>query len=580
MGALTFLLSVAYLLSGVSAAPSSAGNASCDTVELGYQCSPATSHLWGQYSPFFSLEDELSVSSELPEDCRVTFVQVLSRHGARYPTSSKSKKYKQLVTAIQRNATSFKGKFAFLKTYNYTLGADDLTPFGEHQMVNSGIKFYQKYKALARSVVPFIRSSGSDRVIASGEKFIKGFQQAKLADSAATNRAAPVISVIIPESETFNNTLDHSVCTNFEASELGDEVAANFTALFAPAIRARVEKHLPGVKLTDDDVVSLMDMCSFDTVARTTDASQLSPFCALFTHNEWKEYDYLQSLGKYYGYGAGNPLGPAQGIGFTNELIARLTHSPVQDHTSTNSTLDSNPATFPLNATIYVDFSHDNGMIPIFFAMGLYNGTEPLSLTAVESTKESDGYSASWAVPFAARAYFETMQCKSEKEPLVRALINDRVVPLHGCAVDKLGRCKLNDFVEGLSWASFLSTSSQPYTLALTAVHTMPTYDITNYLPIETLPPPETDKTYYAKPILVLIISLRINTWNKYLSLIRKLQREARLFCVTNVYDLNELVDEHADEIAGFVVTTGDTMLADDRRRNDRRPPHPPRHPT
>ncbi|PKX92927.1 histidine phosphatase family protein [Aspergillus novofumigatus IBT 16806] len=454
MGTLTFLLSVAYLLSSrVSGAPSSAGSQSCDTVELGYQCSPATSHLWGQYSPFFSLADELSVSSELPKDCKVTFVQVLSRHGARYPTSSKSKKYKQLVTAIQRNATSFKGKFAFLKTYNYTLGADDLTPFGEQQMVNSGIKFYQRYKALARSVVPFIRSSGSDRVIASGEKFIEGFQQAKLADSGATNRAAPSISVIIPESETFNNTLDHSVCTNFEASELGDEVEANFTALFAPAIRARAEKHLPGVKLTDDDVVSLMDMCSFDTVARTTDASQLSPFCGLFTHNEWKKYDYLQSLGKYYGYGAGNPLGPAQGIGFTNELIARLTHSPVQDHTSTNSTLDSNPATFPLNATMYVDFSHDNGMIPIFFAMGLYNGTKPLSQTSVESTKESVGYSASWAVPFGARAYFETMQCKSEKEPLVRALINDRVVPLHGCAVDKLGRCKLNDFVEGLSWA-------------------------------------------------------------------------------------------------------------------------------
>ncbi|GIK03503.1 hypothetical protein Aspvir_007575 [Aspergillus viridinutans] len=92
----------------------------------------------------------------------------------------------------------------------------------------------------------------------------------------------------------------------------------------------------------------------------------------------------------------------------------------------------------------------------------------------------------------------------------------------------------------------------------------MPIYDITHYLPIETLPPPETDKTYYTKPILVLIVSLRINAWNKYLSLIRKLQREARLLCVTNVYDLNELVDEHADEIAGFVVTTGDIMLADE----------------
>ncbi|KAF4282761.1 hypothetical protein CNMCM8689_007854 [Aspergillus fumigatus] len=92
----------------------------------------------------------------------------------------------------------------------------------------------------------------------------------------------------------------------------------------------------------------------------------------------------------------------------------------------------------------------------------------------------------------------------------------------------------------------------------------MPIYDITHYLPIQTPPPPETDEAYYTKPILVLIVSHRINTWNKYLSLIRKLQREARLLCVTNVYDLNELVDQHADEIAGFIATTGDIMLADE----------------
>ncbi|KAH3012879.1 hypothetical protein KXV89_005345 [Aspergillus fumigatus] len=92
----------------------------------------------------------------------------------------------------------------------------------------------------------------------------------------------------------------------------------------------------------------------------------------------------------------------------------------------------------------------------------------------------------------------------------------------------------------------------------------MPIYDITHYLPIQTPPPPETDEAYYTKPILVLIVSHRINTWNKYLSLIRKLQREARLLCVTNVYDLNELVDQHAAEIAGFIATTGDIMLADE----------------
>jgi hypothetical protein len=67
----------------------------------------------------------------------------------------------------------------------------------------------------------------------------------------------------------------------------------------------------------------------------------------------------MQTLNKYYGYSHGNPLGPTQGVGFTNELIARLTSQPVNDHTTTNTTLDTSNTTFPLNRKLYADFSHD-----------------------------------------------------------------------------------------------------------------------------------------------------------------------------------------------------------------------------
>ncbi|KAH8428538.1 histidine phosphatase family protein [Aspergillus melleus] len=429
---------------------------SCNTVDHGNQCSPQISHLWGQYSPFFSLANESAFPADVPGECRLTFAQVLSRHGARYPTESKSEKYAQLIAAIQKNATAFTGKYAFLESYSYELGSDNLTTFGENQLVDSGVKFYRRYASLARRNVPFIRASGSDRVIASGEKFIEGFQQAKRRDSVHRgegNQTAPVISVVIPETDGFNNTLDHGVCTAFEDSELSDEVEERFMAVFAPAIRRRLEARISGIKLSDDDVISLMDLCSFETMAATPDASELSPFCALFSHSEWVQFDYFRSLSKYYGYGAGNPLGPAQGIGFTNELIARLTKSRVRDHTSTNRTLDSSPATFPVDAALYADFSHDNLMVSAFFALGLYNGTKPLSQTEVQSIKETDGYSSAWLVPFGARAYIEAMQCSGESDSLVRVLVNDRVVPLHGCKTDRLGRCKLEDFVRGLSFA-------------------------------------------------------------------------------------------------------------------------------
>jgi hypothetical protein len=148
-------------------------------------------------------------------------------------------------------------------------------------------------------------------------------------------------------------------------------------------------------------------------------------------------------------------LGPTQGVGFANELLARLTNTPVNDHTSTNSTLDSSRDTFPLggSTSLYADFSHDNDMTAIFGALGLYNMTRPLLNTTIQDIHATKGFSSSWTVPFAARAYFEKMSCVGHEEEYVRVLVNDRVLPMESCGGDKFGRCKLSRFVQGMGFA-------------------------------------------------------------------------------------------------------------------------------
>ena len=436
------------------ASPLFRGDRACYTGFDGYQCEREISHFWGQYSPYFSLGHVSEISPEISGDCEITFVQVLSRHGARYPTEHKTEIYADLIADIQSKATSYHGAFTFLEDFEYTLGAEDLTPFGETQMFDSGSTFYERYKKLAKHTVPFIRASGSDRVVVSAEKFIQGFHDLKKKDPLSEgNDSIPEVNVVISEEHGSNNTLNHGTCQNFKDNHIGDDVQALFTSVFATPIQARVNINLPGANVSADAIPYLMDLCSFQTMADTPDANQLSPFCSMFTESEWHEYDYYQSLGKYYGYGSGNPLGPTQGVGFVNELIARLTSSPVRGYSSINHTMDSDSELFPLNATLYADFSHDNTMVAIYSALGLYNGTTPLSKTSVQTIQETNGYSASWVAPFAGRAYIEKMQCTGRDEPLVRALVNDRVVPLHGCDVDMLGRCKLDDFINGLSFA-------------------------------------------------------------------------------------------------------------------------------
>lgn len=446
-GTLSRLVAALSLLSLTSARSdaAAASNKSCDSIDEGYRCSPEITHYWGQYALWFSVPSEVEVAP--PEGCSVTFAQVLSRHGGRDPTVSKTMAYGALIGYIQNTSTSFPDELAFLKDYTYNLGADQLTDAGRQEMVNSGAHFHRRYSDLVAKKPPFVRSSGQDRVVESANKWLQGFAQ------AAGNATPAVIDVTIAEGAGMNNTLSHEICTQFEEGpfdEIGDNAQDIWTAKFVPPIQSRVNAKL-GTNLSSTEIVYLMDMCPFDTL--TSPTAQVSDFCYIFTVEEWHQYDYYESLGKWYGYGSGNPLGPTQGVGFVNELIARLTETPVDDHTNTNRTLDSSNTTFPLDRKVYADFSHDNDMSAIFAALGLYNQTAPLSNSTIQGTDETKGYSAAWTVPFAARMYVEKLQCDGQQEESVRVIINDRVMPLEFCHADKLGRCALSKFVESQSFA-------------------------------------------------------------------------------------------------------------------------------
>ena len=79
-------------------------------------------------------------------------------------------------------------------------------------MLDSGIKFYNRYESLARELLPFFRSSGEERVVQSAENFTQGFHAAKLAGKCK-DTSYPYPLVVIPEGEGINNV-------GFEVSNL------------------------------------------------------------------------------------------------------------------------------------------------------------------------------------------------------------------------------------------------------------------------------------------------------------------------------------------------------------------------
>jgi len=135
-------------------------------------------------------------------------------------------------------------------------------------------------------------------------------------------------------------------------------------------------------------------------------------------------------------------------VGYVNELLARLMGRPVRDRTQTNRTLDEDGEEgFPLGRGIYADFSHDNEMVAIFSAMGLF-----VQGRALDPSEPDEGrtWYASRMVPFGARMVVERLIC--EDEEYVRVLVNDEVQPLEFCGGGE-GLCELGAFVESQSYA-------------------------------------------------------------------------------------------------------------------------------
>ncbi|KAF7318678.1 Phytase [Mycena chlorophos] len=389
--------------------------------------------LWGAYSPYFASGtyepppkgcaiDQVNIVRFYPLLVSAVIILQLERHGARYPTSGATP---AIVVAVQKlqNATSYADpRFDFFKDFTYTLGADSLVPFGAIQSQQAGALAYHRYsKLVTEDQLPFVRSDSKQRVVDSATNWTAGFS------AASFYEYNPVLAVVL--SESGNDTLDDSGCPNAGSSDL--QTSAWIDASSSP-ITQRLNSAAPGANLNGNDTYNLMSMCAFHTVAIARGAElTLSPFCALFEDGDFVDFEYYMDLDKYYGTGYGGYLGAVQGVGYINELIARLTDSPVKDSTQTNSTLDSDPATFPLNRTIYADFSHDDELAAIYAAMGLFNQSVPLN--PVELTMGRT-WVASRLVPFAARMVVERMQCEGAVGTVkaLRVFVNDVLQPLGG----------------------------------------------------------------------------------------------------------------------------------------------------
>ena len=176
----------------------------------------------------------------------------------------------------------------------------------------------------------------------------------------------------------------------------------------------------------------------------------------MFTYEEWVGFEY--SLDLYFAGSSSfqvhgpppllhstptniskSPTGRAVGLGYVQETIARLkNHTLGYSGSQINTTLDSSEETFPLNQSLYFDFSHDTNIMSILTAFGFtqfntflppshYPGPHNLTVSHLE--------------PFGARLDIEIIQTPSPlnaqrkykeggKTTYIHFILNQRTLPL------------------------------------------------------------------------------------------------------------------------------------------------------
>ncbi|KIP05069.1 hypothetical protein PHLGIDRAFT_31059 [Phlebiopsis gigantea 11061_1 CR5-6] len=410
---------------------------------------------WGNLSPWFSVERGafgLDSGPEVPETCSITGLHLVHRHGARYPTQFASFGGPANFSGrLNQAAAGWKahGDLKFMNEWTYKLGEEVLTPFGRQQLFDLGVATRIKYGFLLKNfsesnTLPVFRTESQDRMLASALNFAIGFFGYPFEGQYQQS--------ITIEEKGFNNTLaPYKTCNNADDKAKSDRAiwyVRRWADIYLKDAHARLAPQLKGYDLSIEDIYTLQQMCAYETVA-----IGYSKFCELFTEDEWKGFDYSLDLYFWYDSAFGSPVARVQGIGYVQELVARLTHTPIAVHnSSTNATLNDNPVTFPLGQSLYVDATHEVVVLNILTALNLTTLAAEGPLPADHIPKHRT-FKVSHLAPFATNVHFQVLACDSVAEPQIRVIVNDGAVPLtgiKGCPAHKDGLCPVSTFVDAM----------------------------------------------------------------------------------------------------------------------------------
>lgn len=398
-------------------------------------------HYLGGVSPYIPMKNKRFIDLDLPETCKLNSVQLLQRHGSRYPTKGANKKFKALYDTINSFKGSLNGSLKFFndKQYKYFVTDPDtqleqLTKLnnskpnkytGEVMAREFGYNFYSKYGHLVNgNDTMTLFAANSTRVKDTAKFFGEGFTQ-------NTNLNFEVLVISEDESSGMNSLTPAKSCNTFD-SDANDDLVATFfgnkTAMLNN-IKQRILNDNPALNLSTANIESIYNYCTYEL-----NVNGYSNMCDLLNKDELTMFDYEASLEHYYSVMNGNIN--------SSTIASVLLNSSIQLLTRSNGN------------RLNLAWTHDTDLNN-FFSLALFNSTK---LMPIDSMDFDYPFSRNDFTPMGANIILEDYTCGNEA--YVRYIINDSVYPLndcndgpgYGCALDKF-ISRAEKLIDGLDFA-------------------------------------------------------------------------------------------------------------------------------
>lgn len=169
-----------------------------------------------------------------------------------------------------------------------------------------GVRLRTAYHELYEAVVASNKhlnfwASGSQRVIETAQYFATAFFGLNWPQTTTlriVSEAPELGADTLTPGETCWNYYDDS---NEQGWNLGAKMLGEFRGPYLEEIQRRFLKENPNFVFHRDEIYDMQEMCGFDTMIHGS-----SPWCDIFTREEWDSYEYARDLLHFYRSGPGN----------------------------------------------------------------------------------------------------------------------------------------------------------------------------------------------------------------------------------------------------------------------------------